>query len=517
MSTNKPENELAYTTVKETSHGIREISDFIHLFAHQVKIPSESIGSARLLTRKEISQEYPTYGSYMDSLRRFASYLKATAMDHSPDAYSMRAHNIAAVVRLLDVTSRLQFFKAFEEYVDLYTSDNVGWGMLSLHATFSNNQLVQTDVYLGDTKLDLSKPIHVQLIDWDGELVEFYNLVDLNQKYRTEPEYVRDENDALQIDSTTGKPKLKNKVYPVNLGLVVSDDSVANQALHEEAERKFGALNKSDIRKSMTRSILDFPLMRIVNPEEDEELTITSYQTPVFTQMDYCHDIEFNDVLAVMVKFNELKEKGYFNNLREFSLLNLFRWGVLSLEAWDRGKQIFDAVMNAPKLDEYNTIIDRKMVTWGTACIADLQKRNPQQSKDITDNIVISGSALSKMASMFGQGYLIVRSLIVTDVEPDDVGFREARLALRSKRERTNRFQSITRLNADEYKIVELDKDDNIIGVVNAIDVMAIINYDAEVVVISFEDSDQLDDQKKKDLYHAIYEYKPTSVEMKKA
>lgn len=507
--------EFKATQVKETNHGIREVEDFVNLFGYNVKIPSETIGSAYLQTREQIAADYPLYGQYMANMKQFAKYLKRFGSDASVESYTMRVHNIQPIYDILKIVSTLQFFKAFDENMQMYLEDNVGWGMIRLEPRYENEVLMDTKVFIGDEEIDLSKPVQIQAIDWNGRLVEEYDLVNLNSKTNAATKTPRkDANGALVI--VDGETVFDYKsAAPVILAFRVADASVGSQTIHDEAYRRHGALNKADIRKSMSRSILEFPLVRLIKEDDDEKM-ISSYETPTFTELDYSHDIDFNDHLRLLTTYNELKEQGLFNNVREFALLNLFRWGILDNQTWKRGVEIFEAVMKAPKIpgNEQQTIIDRKLVTWGMACVQDLQKRNPDMKDDITDDIIISGSSISKLASMLSQSYLIIRALVVTDVVEDDIGFREARIALQSRRESTRRFQSIARLNTELYKIVELDQHNNIIGVINPIDVMAIVNYDVDAVVVSF-DNQTTADKEKVDFYRSIRDYKPTAVEVK--
>ncbi len=514
MSNVQPK-EFKATQVKETNHGIREVNDFTNLFAYNVKIPSETIGSARTQQRKEIAEDYPLYGQYMQNMKVFAKYLKAFGSDASVESYSMRVHNIQPIYKVLEIASRLQFFKAFDENIQMYLEDDVGWGFIRLEPVYENGVLVNTDAYIGDTKLDLSKPIAVQCIDWEGQLVEEYDLVNLNPDRSPMKEIpIKDRNGAVSLGEEGEVLFKRTPAAAINLALRVSDSSVGSQVIHDEAYRRHGALNKADIRKSMSRSILEFPLMRIIT-EDDEELPISSYPTPTFTELDYSHDIDFNEHLRTLTICNELKEQERFNNVREFALLNLFRWGILDAKAWERGLSIFNAVMNAPALDARpdQTKVDVKLVSWGMAVIDDMRARNKDMSDKITDDIIVSGSTVSKIASMLTQSYLIIHALIVTDVTENDVGFRQARIALQSKKERTTRFQSISRLNTDHYKIVEIDENKNIIGIIEPIDIMAIVNYDVDAVVIAF-DGETKASSEQVDFYRAIRAYQPTAVEI---
>lgn len=515
MSESKPK-EFKATQVKETSHGLRELDDFVNLFGYNVKIPSELIGSARTQTRAQIAEEYPLYGKFMQNMKVFAQYLKAHGSDESVEAYTVRVHNIKPIYKILEVVSRLQFFKAFDETMQMYMEDDVGWGFVRLEPKYYNGLLTGTDVYVGDQLVDLSKPVTVQCLSWDGQLVEEYDLVNLNPNTTpVKEEPVKDKNGAIVMGEGGEVTMRRTSAAPVVIGLRVSDSSVGNQALHDEAYQRHGGLNKSDIRKSMSRSILEFPLIRIVS-EEDDELGITTYPTPTFTELDYSHDIDFNEHLRMLTVCHDLKEQGRFNNVREFALLNLFRWGILDVNAWNRGVSIFNAVMNSPTLEARpdQTQVDVKLVSWGMAVIDDMRARNKEMDDKITDEVIVSGSTISKLASMLSQSYLIMHALIVTDVVDNDLGFRQARIALQSKRESTRRFQSIARLNTDHYKIVELDKDnDTIIGVIEPIDIMAIVNYDVDAVVVSF-DNDTKASSDQVDFYRAIKNYKPTAVEV---
>lgn len=509
-------SEFKPTQVKETSHGLRELEDFVNLFGYNVKIPSELIGSARLQTRQEIAEDYPLYGKYMENLKVFAQYLKAHGSNESVEAYAVRVHHIKPIYKILEIVSRMQFFKAFDETMQMYMEDDVGWGFVRLEPKYESGILMGTDVYVGDKLIDLSKPVPVQCVSWDGQLVEEYDLANLNAN-TTPAKEVLSKNDAgrLNIDENGKASKHFTPAAPVILGLRVSDSSVGSQSIHDEAYQRHGGLNKADIRKSMSRSILEFPLIRIISGEDDE-LGISTYPTPTFTELDYSHDIDFNEHLRILTICNELKEQGRFNNVREFALLNLFRWGILDARAWERGVSIFNAVMNAKPLEARpdQTDVDVKLVSWGMAVIDDLRKRNKELSDTITDDIIVSGSTISKIASMLSQSYLIMHALIVTDVTENDVGFRQAIIALQSKKEATRRFQSISRLNTDHYKIVELDKDSKtIIGVVEPIDIMAIVNYDIDAVVVSY-DNDTKANSEQVEFYRAIKKYTPTAVEV---
>lgn len=497
--------EFKPTVIKETSHGLGELNDFINLFAYDAKIPSEMVGFARTLKRSEIVEQHPVYGQYMKALKSYALYLKAHANDQSVEAYALRSYNIGPITKLLEIVSRLQFFYAFDDLMGSYLDENIGWGMIRFEPEYKDGALLSTKVFLGDTELDLSKPLTVQCLDWEGALVEEYDLVDLN-KFSKNPIAP-----SKKFDSQ-GKPIISQA--PVNIGFRVNDASVANSKIHDEAYRRHGGLNKADIRNSMVRSLLEFPLVRIVQPDED--VLVDTYSTPVFTTLDYSHEIDLHEHLATLVTVADLKEAGRFNNLREFAYLNLFRWGINSRKNWKRGLSIVNAVMASPKVssDENQTLVDYKLVQWGMACIQELQKKFPQYSDDITDKIIISGSNISKLVSMMSQSYVIMHGLIVTDVETDDLGFREARFCLRSKQERTRRFQSMARMNIDDYHIVELDKDDNMIGLIDAIDIMAIVNYGIDAVVVSF-DGEMKANVEQADFYHRIKKYKPSVVEVK--
>ena len=235
-------------------------------------------------------------------------------------------------------------------------------------------------------------------------------------------------------------------------------------------------------------SPFNFLTVRIADDKADEANDIfpTAYETPIFKAMDYSHDITFVENADALERFNILKEQDLCYNTREFAGLNLFRWGIVDRVSWEKGLAIFNAVSNAPKLWGNDTQIDGKVVHWANARIAELKTKTGSEKVDV-DNVVIAGASISKIVNVMGQAYYRLRALVVNDVSDNDINFRDTYITLRSKRERTNKYQTLARLNTDVYKIIECDKDGNFIRILNPVDVFAVVNYDIDVVVVKFE------------------------------
>ncbi|MGY6353080.1 hypothetical protein ACXITX_24285, partial [Vibrio parahaemolyticus] len=83
----------------------------------------------------------------------------------------------------------------------------------------------------------------------------------------------------------------------------------------------------------------------------------------------------------------------------------------------------------------------------------------------------------SKIVNVMGQAYYRMRALVVDEVLDNDINFRDTYITLRSKPERTNKYQTLSRLNTDVYKIIECDKDGNFIRILNPVDIFAVVNY----------------------------------------
>lgn len=475
--------------VHETKHGRAELTDFNSLFGYNVKIPCETIGRFKKQSREEIKEEHPLYKAFMENTGVFSKYLKAHGSGVDVDSYRIRIPHIEAMKKILEITSRLQFVTAFEDQANLYITDNLGWGLLKVVPTYKDSKLVSTEVFIGDEKLDLSKPVRVNAISWYGQMLEGYHLADANGG-----------------DGTT---------EPINLVLKLNNDSLGRRDVTERADKMHGALNHGNIQDTMVESPLSYFMFRISRPEDEENMDInpTGYETPIFAELDYSYEIGFESYAKYAERYHTLKDQDLFSNSREFSMLNLFRWGVMDKAAWERGTAIFDAIDNAKRYNDRQTLIDEKIFRWGMEKVTKLQ-RTSKSSRDVTDEVIIAGSEISKLASMMSQAYLIITALVVDQVTADDLTFRETRIALQSKPETTSRFQSIRRLNPDTYKFVELDKDDNMIGLIAPIDVMAIVNYDINAIVVSFDGMESETNKKYVDFYQAIQNYQPTLVEV---
>lgn len=476
-----------FQEVKEVSYGIAEMHDLVNLFTTSAKIPSETVGSVSAMNVDEIRKEWKHYGKFMQNMRVISKYIKAHGMTHGIDSYRIRSPMIKSARQLIKMFSSLQFFKAFDSMMELYLEEeaDANWGYLSIQPKYEDGVLVDTKVFIGDTEIDMSKATPIQAMTWDGRLIGTYDMINIV------PQIGKIRHDSEEC-------------YPVFPALRPNDASLGDANIHEEAERRHGILNKGDIRKSMVTGVLDFPLFRIL-PENEDDQIVDTYETPVLTELDYCHDIDMGDHIRMLTIYDKLVEEEKYDNTREFALLNLFRWGILSKEKYDRGSAIVNAVLNAPRIqgEDYQTTIDHKLVAWGSACVSDAMKRHPNMSEREIDNIIMSGSTISKIASMMSQAYLILHVLIVTDIEERDLGFREARITLRSKKENTTRFNSMARITPDDYKIVELDKEDRMIGTIDVMDIFAIQNHDVTCVVVKL-DGETKADKEQLDFYHKI-------------
>lgn len=482
------ERVAKFTDVKETPHGLRELNDFNNLFGYNIKLPSETVGKLRTMSLAEIAEAYPEASSYLKGVKHLTNYIKTHGGSTSVDSFAFRVHHIQAFNIFLDVVSRLQFIRALNDQIGVYKEDAIGWGVFDLEYVYKHKKLVDTTITIGGVAVNLSKPVRIQAIDWYGRLVEGIQIVDRNLG-KADRVARRDENGGLVVDEDTGKVIYDDVPLPVNIAIQICDDSLSNTEHYETLYQRDGAINKSDIQDTLLFSPINFMVMRIANDEQDDidGLFPVGYETPIFRELDYSHEIDFGEHIRVLERYNQLREQDQFYNSREFATLNLLRWGIVDKATWDRGLKIYNAVLNAPAVWGVDTPVDGKVVQWGNNVLQELESRPENKGRDIRDDVIMSGSAISKIASVSSQSYFRVRVLLVESIADNDVTFRDTYVTFRYKRERTSKFQSLSRLNTDVYKIIECDKDGNLLGIVNPVDVFAIVNHDITAVVVRLE------------------------------
>ena len=483
--------EVNAQEIQQTSVGLKVLKDFHNLFGYGMYIPSLVSGENRKLTKKQHEEKYPNAMRYLDNVKQLTNYIKTHGGGVDPKSYTFRANHIQPMREFLEIASRLQFMRGLEDQIQNYRSDNVGWGLLRLDYKYDNGKLTDTKVTLDDVELDLSKPIIVDAINWRGELVTGIQLIDSNLN-RREKKLKRFEGAVVTGDDGV-TPVYDEEKYPISVAFQYTDDNIGNEAIYEERERRYGALNKSDPQLTMQTSPLEYMMIRIVNDEADEFLPICGYETPLFTALDYSEEIPFLELCGALEKYNDLVADELDYNSRHFAGLNLFRWGVLSLATWKRGLAIFNAVLKSPPIDPESpndTLLDSKVVQWANANIMELQakeaKEKPENSIKVDDKAIISGTAITSIASTSSTSYFVAKALVVTDVEDDDLGFKHTRIAFRSRPALTTKFQSCYRTPVDLYKVVELDEANNIIGIINPVDIFAIVRFDVESNIVEF-------------------------------
>lgn len=514
------------TEVSQTSVGLKVLKDFHDLFGYGLYIPALVTGENRKLTEEQHKEKYPNAMRYLDNVKQLTKYVKTFGGGIDPKSYSFRVNHLQSMREFLAMASRLQFMRGLEDQIQNYRDDNVGWGLLRLEYQYKGGKLISTDVFLDDKKLDLSKPIVMNAINWRGELVDGIQLIDNNVNL-AEDKLKRTPEGFLEVGEDGLTPIYEQVALPMNIAFQITDDNLGNLAIYEEREQRYGALNKSDPQKSMQTSPLDYMVVRIVDDVEDEFLPITSYETPLFIKLDYHEDIPFLEHARTLERYNDLVENKLDYNSRHFAGLNLFRWGILDKNTWDRGLAIFNAVVNGVVIDPKepnDTLIDSKVVNWANAHIQAIRAKeaieNPDNSIKIDDTAIISGTHITQIASTLSTSYFIAKALVVTDIEADDLGFKDTRIAFRSRPAITTRFQSCSRIPTDLYKIVELDDDNNIIGIINPVDIFAIVRFDVESHVVEFKaelvndaetgsKNSSVDiDKSHQEFYHQIGKYK---------
>ena len=477
----------AITASNESNHGIRELTDFTNFFGYSGRTVSECIGSNRLLKQEELNKKFPLAKHYMECIKKFSNYLKAVGGGTSAMEYTYRIPHVTAMQEFIGVSSRMHFIRALDEQLSVYKEDNIGWGVIEVNASFHKGALEQVTVTVNDQVVDLSKPVRIQAIDWYGRLVDGIQLVDLNAD-RKKRVLRRDSAGVVAVDGN-GAAIYDEVKHPVNLVIQLTDDNLSNQKYIDELLHRNGAINKTDLAKTFLFSPFNFLTVRIADDAADEANDVfpTGYDTPIFKEMDYSHDIPFLEIAEALEHYNDLKLKDLCYNTREFAGLNLFRWGILDKEVWDRGIKIYNAVNNAPAMWGNDTQIDGKVVHWANSRIAEL-KANAEKPSDIDiDNVVIAGASVSKIVNVMGQAYYRMRALVVDKVTENDIEFRDTYITLRSKKERTSKYQTMSRLSTDVYKIIECDAEGNFIRILNPVDIFAIVNYDISVAVVKFE------------------------------
>lgn len=477
------------TEVRRTSAGLAVLKDFHNLFGYSLNIPSLVVGENRKLTKEQLNEKYPNGMKYLENVKQLTKLIKTFGGKTDVESYKFRAHHIKGMNTFLNVVSRLQTIKVLDEQIQIYREEDVGWGLLEIKYEYKDNALVSCGVYLDDVKLDLSKPIKIQAINWEGELVSGIQIYNRNAN-ETQRVLKRDEDGTLVRDPETGDAVYENGILPISPTIQISDDDLGNLAHYEKRYNDYGAVNKSDVQLTMQTSPLDYMVVRIVDDEKDEDLYITGFATPLFLHVDFNYEIPYLDHIKALEMYNDLKDNDLDYNARHFAGINLFRWGSLDKATWDRGLKIFNAVLNSPKLKEdgVDTLVDSKVVMWANANIESLRAAKKDAAGiQIDDNAIVASNAICLQASVLSRSYFITKALVVTDIEKDDVGFRDARIAFKSRPSVSNKFQSIKRSPTDLYKIVELDDKDNIIGIVNPVDIFAIVQYATESVVVEFK------------------------------
>lgn len=470
----------------ESNHGLRELRDFTNFFSYSGRTVSESIGSNRTLKQDELKAKYPLAKAFMENIKKLSNYLKSHGGGTNANEYAFRIPHIEAMKEFIDVSSRMQFIQALNDQLSVYEDENIGWGNITIDAKYHDGKLIETKVLLAGQELDLSKPIRIQAVDWLGRLVDGIQIVNLHAD-KQQRILRRDAEGKVMVDGS-GNAIYDNTCPPISLAIQLSEDSLSNQAYIDELLDRDGAINKTDISKTLLFSPFNFLVVRVADDkfDEDNDIFPTAYETPIFKMMDYSHDITFMEHADALERFNIWKEQDICYNTREFAGLNLFRWGIVDRATWDKGLAIFNAVDNAPKLWGIDTPIDGKVVHWANGRIAEL-KSKPGSEKIDVDNVVIAGASISKIVNVMGQAYYRMRALVVDEVLENDINFRDTYITLRSKPERTNKYQTLSRLNTDVYKIIECDKDGNFIRILNPVDIFAVVNYDIDVVVVKFE------------------------------
>lgn len=478
-----------YTDNKQTSHGLKQLEDFNNWFGYGAKTVSELIGSNKGLTLAELHEKYPLARAYLDNVKTLTNYIKSSGGGVDVDSYVFRVHHITPMKEFIDISNRMQFIKALQDQLTVYQEENMGWGMIEVIPTYEKGKLISTEVKIAGKTVDLSKPVLIQTVDWYGKMRDGLQLIDKNYG-RNEMELQRDERGGLVMSEDGHAVYVEKTGVPVNLAIQITDDSTSNEEYIQMLYHRDGAINKSDMQKTLQFSPLSYLVVRVLDEASDEANDIfpTGFETPIFKELDYCHDIDFIEYVRTLERYHQLVDLDLFYNSREFSLLNLFRWGIVDKATWDRGLSIFKAIDKAEKKWGNDTIIDSKVVAWGMPRIDEVMKEHEASgSKPNADEIVTSGSAISKIASVLSQSYFSVRALVVHEVKEDDVEFRDTYITFRSKKERTTKFASSARVNTDVYKIIETDKDGKFIRILNPVDVFAIVNYGITTTVVRFE------------------------------
>lgn len=473
--------------VKETKDGLRELKDFNNLFGYNVKLPSETIGKLRRLSKAQINEIFPNSAKYLAMVNKLTKYIKTHGGGINVESYAFRVHHIKPMLEFLEIASRLQFIKALDDQMNVYMEDDVDWHVFDIDYKYQDGKLVDTFVTLGGEVLDLSEPVRIQAIDWLGNLVDGIQIVDRNAG-KVDRQIRRGEHGEV-ISDAEGRVIYDEIKLPVNIAIQIAEDSLSNSSHYEKLAARDGAINKSDISDTLLYSPLNYMVMRLADDERDEEAGIipVGYETPIFKVLDYSHEIDFGEHLKVLGEYRKMRDLDTFYNTREFATLNLLRWGIVDVDEWKLGLMIFNAVLNAPKLWENDTAVDGKVVAWGNQVISELMQRPENKGKNIADDVIMSGSAISKIASVSSQSYFRARALLVSNVTENDVEFRDSYITFRYKKERTNKFQSLSRLNTDIYKIIECDKDGNMIQVISPLHVFAIVNHDITAVVVKLD------------------------------
>lgn len=479
------------TEVKQTSVGVAEVLDLHNLFGRGIRTPSELTGSNKTLSREELDEKYPDAKAYLKTVGGLAEYLKRYGSGIAAEEYAIRVHHVNAIKQILNIASRLQFIHVLNGIYRAYLDENIGWSTVRVENKFQDKELVGQEVYIGDTLLDLSKPVRIQAVDWNGELVDGLQLINVN-KGKEHKQLLLDEHGMPQLDAM-GERVYKVTNHTVNVAVQITDDSLSKKEYLDLAMERNGK-NQTNIQETLLFSPLDYIVVRIADDEKDEEAGIypTSFQTRVFLEVDCIHDVPMLECLDRLEQIEQLKVAGKFENAKEFAYLNLFRWGAIDLHQWQRGSEIVDALNKDKKSHIPDTTpIDIRVVQWATNIIDGLNEDLQPNQNRIDESSIVAGALLSKSLAVLSQSYFIFRALVVDTMYEDDIDFRDTYIAVRSKKEYTRQFQSIGRLTTDVYKVIECDRDGNLIRVLDPVDVFAYVNVAVKAVVVKLEASSE--------------------------
>ena len=444
---------IPFREIKETAYGLDFLKDAYQVIS-SCRFPAFMIEPYRGMSKEQLKLKYPYAFQYIENLIVLAQYIKTLGGGIEPLSYSYRSQHLDGMKKYLQISSKLNFVHNLNMMLEMYISENVGWGLFRIEPEWDNvdnkSVIKSIKMFIGDEELDLTQDrIPITAVGWDGKTLDGIYFTDTckNHKHRV-------------LDPETHE--FVDEALPYNVS-IRADETAAGSGRFAEYQNKIGR-EIVEMDAALQLSPFNFMLMRKTNAED--ETLLQEYETPLFLgNYDYHPDIKFLEFDDCCGLVQEAKDKEQFFNAREFASQGLFRWGIANPQLWKRAKEIFDKVYAPESNDGTHNRYDEAIIGWAST----------QEGFDGGKGFD-SGASIADIASSRSQGIYKLNAIVVAK-ELDDNGFLKflpRKIVFLNYINIVRATTTVSRLNYTPLKVVVLKEDGEPDYVVDACEVFIV-------------------------------------------